>query len=195
MARVLPPESEWRRDDAIRCLECGVWKKALGRHLIIHDMTADEYRAAWGMRQRQPLSCGDLSTKRREIAIRTGGVDRLTEWAPKIADVAHAAAAKREHRPQERTENSAQSRALRERDRERAQARVARADDTIRSAGFASREAWLVEHYHRRGMTLAECDAALDVAHGQCQQWMKEAGIERRRPGPRHDESGPQTGV
>lgn len=73
VSRALPPEAEWRTHEAIRCLECGAWKRSLGRHLnAAHAMTAAEYRAAWGMRQRQPLSAGYLSELRRDIAVQTG---------------------------------------------------------------------------------------------------------------------------
>ncbi|NLE82350.1 MAG: MucR family transcriptional regulator [Rhodococcus sp.] len=110
----LPPEPEWRTDEAIMCLECGVWKKALGRHLPAHGLTSLTYRERWGMRQRQPLTSRDYAATRREIAIRSGGVERLTEWAPKTAAVAQEAARHRERRPQELAESSARNDQLRD---------------------------------------------------------------------------------
>ncbi|MGB6041057.1 MAG: hypothetical protein WBG39_14530, partial [Gordonia sp. (in: high G+C Gram-positive bacteria)] len=70
-------------------------------------------------------------------------------------------------------------------DRQAARDRVAQADRVILESGFGGRDEWIREHYFHRGMTLAECDRYLGVAHGTVQAWMVEAGIARRRTGPR----------
>jgi predicted transcriptional regulator len=55
------------RLNSIVCLECGAKFKVLSaKHLARHGMTADEYRAKWGMKKRRPLAAKSLTRLRRE---------------------------------------------------------------------------------------------------------------------------------
>ena len=182
----LPPEPQWRTDEAIQCLECGEWKRALGNHLrLTHGLSAADYRSRWGMRQRQPLTCGEVSAERRRIAIDTGGAERIRTFADATLPAAQAAAQRREHRPQERDTTRqlglARGRAM----KDAAAERIARADVQIAGAGFDSRHAWLTAHYLDAQWTLADCAAHLDLTVGMIQKWMRANGIQARPPGPR----------
>lgn len=184
--RVLPPESEWRTDDAIMCLECGAWKRALGAHLrAAHDISAAEYRERWGMRQRQPLTCGEVSAARSEIANRPEHVERMRESIKVVGDLGREAAKTRERRAQELAANSIQGQARAAEEKAEAAERVAAADAKIRESGFVDRRGWIAHHYIVLEWSLAECDEHLGAARGTVQRWMRELGIPARRTGPR----------
>jgi hypothetical protein len=50
-------------DDRIQCLECGRWLRALGGHLVTHDMTAREYKISHGILMSRPLVGADTSAR------------------------------------------------------------------------------------------------------------------------------------
>lgn len=181
-----PPEHEWRTEDGILCFECGEWKKALGAHLrLTHEMSVADYRAKWGMTQRQPLVSRAVSEHRRQVAIRTGGPERMREWLPVIAPVAHAAARDREVRPQERqkwVDGSRRGAATRS---AAAADRLDRADAVIAADGFAGRREWLAARYWDAGWSISECASALGLSSGHIKEWMEVAGIRTRKSGPR----------
>ena len=55
--------------DAVYCLECGKGQKMLKRHLRgEHDMTADEYRAKWGLPPEYPMVAPTYAAARSEMA-------------------------------------------------------------------------------------------------------------------------------
>lgn len=182
---VLPLESQWRTAEAIMCLECGAWKRALGNHLrLTHNLTAAEYRRRWGMRQRQPLTCGEVSDERRRIVTETGGVERIRAFADKMVPIAQAAARGRERRPQELVSVGSLGRQRGQQVRAAAQARIARADEMIAAEGFAGRREWIMARYVAAGWTLTRCDKHLGVGHGTVRAWMRELGIHARPTGP-----------
>ncbi|MCL1939436.1 MAG: MucR family transcriptional regulator [Desulfovibrionaceae bacterium] len=54
-------------EKSVTCLECGKSFKLLTRrHLLSHDLTADEYRAKWGYAKDAPLVCKSLQRERRK---------------------------------------------------------------------------------------------------------------------------------
>jgi predicted transcriptional regulator len=57
------------RKDYIVCLECGKQFKALKRHLRNeHDMTAEEYRAKWGLPRDYPTVASNYAEVRSNLA-------------------------------------------------------------------------------------------------------------------------------
>ena len=68
-ALVANPDSAARQisEKSVTCLECGKSFKLLTRrHLLSHDLTADEYRAKWGYANDIPLVCKSLQRERRK---------------------------------------------------------------------------------------------------------------------------------
>ena len=61
------PAARQISEKSITCLECGKSFKLLTRrHLLSHDMTADEYREKWGYAKDTPLVCKGLQRERRK---------------------------------------------------------------------------------------------------------------------------------
>lgn len=59
--------------DHIVCLECGKPFKSLKRHLTaIHQITADEYRAKWGLAADYPLVAPEYAKRRAALAVSFG---------------------------------------------------------------------------------------------------------------------------
>lgn len=55
------------KESSITCLECGKNFKILTRkHLALHGLTPEEYRAKYGMKKGQPLACKALARERRK---------------------------------------------------------------------------------------------------------------------------------
>lgn len=182
MGRTLPPESDWRTQERIRCLECGRWLRALGNHLrLTHGMTAAEYREVWGMRQRQPLTCGDVSDVRREIAIATGGPDRMRALVPVVAPLAAAARVGREQREQER--RSTRARLQRAADRSSAAA-GRRAEEAARSLGHKDLATYLRRRYLDDKQPIRVLVAELGVNKQVVDRLMDQHRVSRRGPGP-----------
>lgn len=181
-----PPESlplvdEWIADDAIQCLECGRWLRHLGHHLPTHGLNAAAYRSKWGMRQRQSLACLDYGRARREIAIRSGGPERLESMREAVAPMAWAKAKQREHRPQEvssvvpamvtkRVSNSSR--------------RLEEIRDKAAAAAGIPFDDWLRKAYVGDGRAVASVAAELGVSEWTVQKWLRAAGIAVRRRGP-----------
>lgn len=177
----LPPVEEWLRDHEIQCLECGRWLRHLGHHLPTHGLNAESYRARWGMRQRQSLACRSYGRARREIAINTGGPERLESMREAVSPLAWERAKQREHRAQEvysvvpamvkrRVSNSS------------------RRMEEIRSKTEADSgmpfDDWLRKAYLADGRTGASVAAELGVSESTVRKWLRDAGIEVRRRGP-----------
>lgn len=183
--RSLPPEDQWRTYEAIRCLECGQWKASLGRHLgPAHALTADEYRESWGMRQRQPLVAGYLGDLRREIAVATGGPERMRALVPRVAAAAAEARQGRERREQER--RSLRVGQQRWWDQERADAdRRARASARLR--GYADLGAYLRARYLDDEQPMRMLCAELGVGVQVVRRLMDTHQVRRRGPGPTPD--------
>jgi len=63
---------DWRRSitkHAVTCLECGSSFRQLSlRHLRVHDLDPQSYRAKYGIPSTQPLSSRDATARRRELA-------------------------------------------------------------------------------------------------------------------------------
>lgn len=181
-ANRLPPEDQWRTHEAIQCLECGQWKAALGRHLPpAHGITADEYREAWGMRQRQPLTAGYLSDVRREIAVATGGPERLRALAPIVAPAAAEARRGRERREQERRSVRTGQQAASDRARADADDRATRA---ARALGHPDVAAYLRSRYLDQLQPMRVLVAELGVAKEVIRRLMDAHQVPRRGPGP-----------
>lgn len=179
----LPPVEEWLTHDRIQCLDCGRWFRALGQHLNkSHGLTAAEYRRRWGMRQRQPLTCGDVSEERRQIAVDTGGPDRLRKLSPQVIDQAHAAAWTREYRPQEREVTIARMQQAR---LDRAAERRARITGRIAERHGLEFAAWARREYIDRGRTIRGLAMAEGVSETMMRKLLSEAGIRFRKTGPR----------
>jgi hypothetical protein len=179
--RQLPPEAAWRNHDAIQCLECEQWRSALGRHLSKHDMTADEYRAAWGMRQRQPLTAGYLSQVRREVAVATGGPDRMRKLAPQVAPLAAAARVGRERREQERRSLHHMQAAVAARSAAQAESRAGVA---ARRLGFADVGGYLMQRYVADRQPVRVLAAELAVNKQVVRRLMDQHRVSPRGPGP-----------
>ena len=60
-------------DEHIVCLEDGKKLKMLKRHLMTaYDMTAEQYRAKWGLKADYPMVAPAYARKRQELAIKIG---------------------------------------------------------------------------------------------------------------------------
>jgi len=61
------------REDAIVCLVCGKPQKILKRHLVTrHELTPDEYRATFGLKDDYPLVAPDYAATRSALAKKIG---------------------------------------------------------------------------------------------------------------------------
>ena len=68
----VPIDKSVKRNE-ISCLECGKGQKTLKRHLMSgHGLTADEYRARWGLGRDYPLVAPNYAKQRSEMAKKIG---------------------------------------------------------------------------------------------------------------------------
>lgn len=58
--------------DYIVCLEDGKKFKSLKRHLALHGLTPDEYRARWGLKPDYPMVAPNYAAQRSELAKASG---------------------------------------------------------------------------------------------------------------------------
>ncbi|RWG49591.1 MAG: transcriptional regulator [Mesorhizobium sp.] len=58
--------------DYILCLEDGKKFKSLKRHLALHGLTPDEYRARWGLKPDYPMVAPNYAAQRSELAKASG---------------------------------------------------------------------------------------------------------------------------
>ena len=55
------------RESSVVCLECGAkFKMLTKRHLALHGLTPDEYKAKWGLKKGTSLACKSLQRMRRK---------------------------------------------------------------------------------------------------------------------------------
>ena len=87
------------KPDSIGCLECGKRFKSITRHLMMHDMTPDQYRAKWSLPKSYSMVSAEYSAQRTDLAKASGlGKHRLkaaTAPAPAPAPTASATVKKR----------------------------------------------------------------------------------------------------
>ena len=68
----VPIDKSVKRSEII-CLECGKGQKTLKRHLMSgHGLSADEYRARWGLGRDYPLVAPNYAKQRSEMAKKIG---------------------------------------------------------------------------------------------------------------------------
>ena len=68
----VPINKSVKRNEII-CLDCGKGQKTLKRHLTTaHGLTAEEYRARWGLDRNYPLVALNYAKQRSELAKRIG---------------------------------------------------------------------------------------------------------------------------
>ncbi len=68
----VPINKSVKRNEII-CLECGKGQKTLKRHLgTAHGLTAEEYRARWGLAGNYPLVAPNYAKQRSELAKKIG---------------------------------------------------------------------------------------------------------------------------
>ena len=68
----VPVDQSVKRNQII-CLECGKGQKMLKRHLMSgHGLTADDYRARWGLARDYPLVAPNYAKQRSEMAKKIG---------------------------------------------------------------------------------------------------------------------------
>ena len=68
----VPVDKSVKRSQII-CLECGKGQKMLKRHLMSgHGLTADDYRARWGLNRDYPLVAPNYAKQRSEMAKKIG---------------------------------------------------------------------------------------------------------------------------
>ncbi len=61
------PPAKAIKEKTITCLECGkVFKILTRKHLAMHGLDPESYRAKWGMKKGTPLVCKDLQRERRK---------------------------------------------------------------------------------------------------------------------------------
>lgn len=78
------------QDDYLICLEDGKKFKTLKRHLMVHyGMTAEDYRAKWGLPADYPMTAPAYAARRSELAVSAGLGQRraaATKAAPAVED-------------------------------------------------------------------------------------------------------------
>lgn len=178
----LPPVDEWLLDDSIQCLECGRWLKTLGNHLASHGMNAETYRRKWGMRQRQSLACHAHGRARREIAIKTGGPERLESMREAVSPLAWESAKQREHRPQE---VSSVVPAMVKRRVSNSSRRLEEIRAKVGADSGMPFDDWLRKAYVADGRTVASVAAEIGVSEWTVLRWLRAAGVEVRGTGPK----------
>ncbi len=68
----VPIDKSVKQNEVI-CLECGKGQKTLKRHLSSgHGLTAEEYRARWGLARDYPLVAPNYAKQRSELAKKIG---------------------------------------------------------------------------------------------------------------------------
>jgi predicted transcriptional regulator len=71
-AKELAPAVPIRRSvqpDAITCLDCGYRGKMLKRHLMsAHQLTPNDYRQRWGLKNNHPMTAPNYTARRSELA-------------------------------------------------------------------------------------------------------------------------------
>ena len=68
----VPIDKSVKRNEVI-CLECGKGQKTLKRHLMSgHGLTAEEYRATWGLARDYPLVAPNYAKQRSALAKKIG---------------------------------------------------------------------------------------------------------------------------
>jgi len=66
--------------ERIHCHVCGIWLKCLApSHLVLHSMTADDYREEFGLNRRQPLCAAEHSQWCSEHIGKIGNLHRNTD--------------------------------------------------------------------------------------------------------------------
>lgn len=66
-AGIPDPAGRQVTEKTVPCLECGkTFKLLTRRHLLLHDLTPEEYRAKWGYAKDAPLVCKSLQRERRK---------------------------------------------------------------------------------------------------------------------------------
>jgi predicted transcriptional regulator len=77
--------------DYVICLDCGSRWKMLKRHLsTAHGITAEEYRARWGLPRDYPLIAPAYAERRSSLAKNLGFGKRRTEPKKAVADISIA---------------------------------------------------------------------------------------------------------
>ncbi|MCX4097777.1 MucR family transcriptional regulator [Nocardia sp. alder85J] len=170
----LPPESQWRTWDRIRCLECGRWRRVLGKHLREHGLDAAGYRERWGMRSGMPLCSAELSEKWRRTAVARGteNTDRLVRMASENHVAATEVVRGRTMRPQELRARGA-----------RATGRARAREDAAR-ARVGDLDRWVRERYYEDLWSIRDMMRYLDLSEKSVRAAMAAAGVEPRGRGP-----------
>jgi hypothetical protein len=133
------------------------------------------------MRQRQPLTAGYLSQVRREVAVATGGPDRMRQFAPQVAPLAAAARAGRERREQERRSLHHMQVAAAARSAAQAESR---AKVAARRLGYADVGAYLDRRYAVDRQPIRVLVAELTVNKQVVRRLMDTHRVALRGPGP-----------
>lgn len=60
------------RPDSVGCLECGKRFRSLRKHLIVHDLTPDQYRAKWSLPASYSMVSAEYSARRSGLAKASG---------------------------------------------------------------------------------------------------------------------------
>jgi predicted transcriptional regulator len=82
--------------DALTCLCCGKPFKSLKRHLqSVHNLSPDEYRAAFGLKADYPIVAPNYSAQRSSLALSAGLGRKAGETAPAKKAVVKKPAAKK----------------------------------------------------------------------------------------------------
>ncbi|MET3763137.1 putative transcriptional regulator [Sphingomonas sp. UYEF23] len=60
------------KPDSVGCLECGKRFKSIKKHLAMHDLTPDQYRAKWSLPASYSMVSAEYSAKRSGLAKANG---------------------------------------------------------------------------------------------------------------------------
>lgn len=76
---LVQPGVQPEADGRLQCLECGLWFRQLGQHVVRkHDMSADDYRRIHELPAGRGLHAADILERRAELARAAIAADRET---------------------------------------------------------------------------------------------------------------------
>ncbi|RAY16838.1 hypothetical protein DPM19_01340 [Actinomadura craniellae] len=178
------------QSDLVLCHLCGRWFRALGSHVKAHGLSADEYRAAFGLYQTRALASGEVSRARAEIQrarYRDSADTRRNMAAGQVMAGSGrltllAADARRTRRPAAQNTDEQRSRLAAGR-RTMAESRERQLDETVARLGFADLESCLRGLYQQRQLDLDTVRAELGIGRERLRSLLAAHGIEPRRQG------------
>ena len=178
------------RADLVMCHLCGRWFRLLGAHVRVHGLTADDYRAAFGLFATKALSSGELSATRSQAQgtrYRRSGRTREDlargHAMARSGELTVIAGAARQSRTVAAQRRSAQIEELAAGRRTQAARTGRRLVDALRERGFDAIGPGLRALYLERQTGLEDLASELGVGRMALRRALAEHGVPLRGPG------------